>query len=59
MCYSYRFDLKVCDDGKLVQLLCSYRRLSKMSSCLYFKTKRFGDWIVSPSSGKTYSLGVQ
>jgi hypothetical protein len=34
------------------------------SSCLYlktvmfiFKTKRFGDWILSPSSGKTYSIG--
>jgi hypothetical protein len=31
--------------------------LSKMSSCLHFKTQRFGDWILSPSSGKTYSVG--
>jgi hypothetical protein len=22
-----------------------------------FKTQRFGDWILSPSSGKTYSVG--
>jgi hypothetical protein len=29
--------------------------LSKMSSSLYFKTHRFGDWILPPSSGKTYS----
>jgi hypothetical protein len=26
-------------------------------SCLYFKTQRFGDWILSPYSGKTYSVG--
>jgi hypothetical protein len=25
------------------------------SSCLYYKIQRFGDWILSPSSGKTYS----
>jgi hypothetical protein len=31
--------------------------MSKMSSCLYFKTQCFGDWILSPSSGKTYSVG--
>jgi hypothetical protein len=31
--------------------------LSKMSSCLCFKTRRFRDWILSPSSGKTYSVG--
>jgi hypothetical protein len=24
---------------------------------IYLKTKRFGDWILSPSSGKTYSVG--
>jgi hypothetical protein len=39
------FDLKVCDNGKLVQLLHSWTlsiilSLSKMSSCLYFKTQR-------------------
>jgi hypothetical protein len=34
------------------------------SSCLYlktvlfiFQTQRFGDWIMSPSSGKTYTVG--
>jgi hypothetical protein len=26
-------------------------------SCLFFKTQRFGDWILSPSSGKTFSCG--
>jgi hypothetical protein len=26
-------------------------------SCLFFKKQRFGDWILSPSSGKTYSDG--
>jgi hypothetical protein len=26
-------------------------------SCLFFETQRFGDWILSPSSGKTYSVG--
>jgi hypothetical protein len=31
--------------------------LSKTPSCLYFKTQHFGDWILSPSSGKTYSVG--
>jgi hypothetical protein len=29
----------------------------KTSSCLFFKAQRFGDWILSPSSGKTYSSG--
>jgi hypothetical protein len=46
----------------IVQLLCSWTlsivsSLSKMLSCLYFKTQRFGDWILSPSLGKTYSVG--
>jgi hypothetical protein len=27
------------------------------SSCLYLKTQTFGDWILSASSGKTYSVG--
>jgi hypothetical protein len=27
------------------------------SSCLLFKTQRFGEWILSPSSGGTYSVG--
>jgi hypothetical protein len=26
----------------------------KALSCLFFKTQRFRDWILSPSSGKTY-----
>jgi hypothetical protein len=26
-------------------------------SCLLFKIRRFGDWILSPSSGGTYSVG--
>jgi hypothetical protein len=56
-----KYYLKVCDDGKLVQLLRSWTlsivsSLSKMSSCLCFKT-RFGDWILSSSSGKSYSVG--
>jgi hypothetical protein len=45
-----------------VQLLRSWTSsivsfLSKMSSCLYFKTQRFDGWILSLSSGKTYSAG--
>jgi hypothetical protein len=31
--------------------------LSKAPSLLCFKTQRFGDWILSPSSSKTYSVG--
>jgi hypothetical protein len=27
------------------------------SSCLLFKTQRFGDWILSLSSGSSYSVG--
>jgi hypothetical protein len=30
--------------------------LSKTPSCLYFKTQLFGDWVLSPSSGKTYLI---
>jgi hypothetical protein len=29
----------------------------KTPSCLFFKTQSFGDWILSRSSGKTYSVG--
>jgi hypothetical protein len=29
----------------------------KTTSCLCFKTQRFGDWILPPSSCKTYSAG--
>jgi hypothetical protein len=28
------------------------------SSCFSFKTRRFGDWILFPSSGGTYSIGL-
>jgi hypothetical protein len=31
--------------------------LPKTPSCLYFKIQSFGDWIMYPSSGKTYSFG--
>jgi hypothetical protein len=31
--------------------------LSKTQFYLYFKTQRFGDWILSLFSGKTYSVG--
>jgi hypothetical protein len=27
------------------------------SSCHLFKIRRFGDWILSPSSSRTYSVG--
>jgi hypothetical protein len=29
----------------------------KKTSCLFFKTQRFGDWILSPSSVKSTQLG--
>jgi hypothetical protein len=29
----------------------------EMPSFLFFKTQRFGDWILSPSSGEIYSVG--
>jgi hypothetical protein len=56
-----KYDLKVCDDGTVVQILCSWTLsiflpLSKTPSRLFFKILRFGDWILSPSSGKTYSI---
>jgi hypothetical protein len=46
-----RYDLKVCDDGKLVQILgygtvSIVLSLSKMSTCLCSKTQRFGDWTI-------------
>jgi hypothetical protein len=31
--------------------------LPKTLAYLFFKTQRFGDWILSPSSGKTYAVG--
>jgi hypothetical protein len=44
-----KYDLKICDDGTLIQILCFWT----LSIALFlFKTQRFGDWILSPSSGK-------
>jgi hypothetical protein len=31
----------------------------KIPPCLYYKTHRFIDWILSPSSGKTYIIGPE
>jgi hypothetical protein len=47
---------------ELVQLFCFWTYPSsclylKTPSFLFFKTQRFGGWILSPSSGKTYSVG--
>jgi hypothetical protein len=46
----------------LGQILCFWilsivLSLSKTPSCLFFKTQRFRVWVLSPSSGKTYSVG--
>jgi hypothetical protein len=32
--------------------------LNITSSCLLFKTERFEDWILPPSSGSAYSVGL-
>jgi hypothetical protein len=46
-----------------LQILCFWTSsiillsLSKTPSCLYYKTQRFRDWILSPSSGKALSIG--
>jgi hypothetical protein len=58
----YRLIIKSDDDCTLVQILNFWTlsivlSLSKTPSCLCFKTQRFGDGILSPSSGKTYSIG--
>jgi hypothetical protein len=55
-------DLKVCDDRTVVQILRFWTLsivwpLSKTPFYLFIKTQRFRDWILSPSSGKTYSVG--
>jgi hypothetical protein len=47
-------DLKVCGDYTLIQILSSWLLLIVLN---LFKTQRFGYWILSPSSGKTYSVG--
>jgi hypothetical protein len=51
---SETIDLKVCDNGILIQLLCFW------TLCIIlflFKTQRFVDWILSLSSGGTYLVG--
>jgi hypothetical protein len=35
-----------------------HRRFYLKTALFIFKTQRFGDWILSPSSGKTYSVGL-
>jgi hypothetical protein len=57
-------DVKLCDEGTLVQMLCFCTlsivlSLSKKPSCLFFKTQGCGNWILSLSSGKTYSVWAQ
>jgi hypothetical protein len=49
-----KWDLKFCDDDTLIQILCS---LALSIIQFLFKTQRFGDRIMSRSSGKTYSAG--
>jgi hypothetical protein len=49
--FIFGWDLNVCDDGILLQVL-SFWILSIVLS-IFQKTKLFGDWILSPSSGKT------
>jgi hypothetical protein len=50
---TYRI-LLLYDLGHIIQIL----RFWTLSIVLFlFKTQRFGDWIVSPSLGKTYSVG--
>jgi hypothetical protein len=45
-----------------VQILCFWTLsiILSLSKTLpvYFSKQRFGDWILSPSSGKTYSVGT-
>jgi hypothetical protein len=55
-------DLEVCDDDTLVQALYFWTIsivlfLSKTPFSLCFQTQRFGDWILFPSSAKTYLVG--
>jgi hypothetical protein len=47
------YDLKVCDDGSLIKFYCVWT----LSTVLFLlkNPQRFGDWIMSPSSGGTYS----
>jgi hypothetical protein len=50
------YDLKVCDDGILMQH--NYHNSGYYpSSCLLFKTQRFGDWILSEPLSGIYSVG--
>jgi hypothetical protein len=45
------FNAMLCKDVTITVLDIIY------PSVLYFKTRRFGDWILAPSSGGTYSNG--
>jgi hypothetical protein len=49
------FDLKVCDEGMLIQLLYFWI----LSNVLLFiwNTQRLGCWILSPKKGEKYSVG--
>jgi hypothetical protein len=47
------FLLLFCEDGILIQLLCFWTLFVVQ---FVFKTQRFGDWILSPSSGRNYSV---
>jgi hypothetical protein len=58
----WQFLIILISDTVLVQILCFWTlsivfSLTKTSSCLFFKIQRFGDWILSSYSGKTYSFG--
>jgi hypothetical protein len=39
--------------SKILWRLVYYKIIDFLSSCFLFKTQRFGDWILSPSSGKS------
>jgi hypothetical protein len=55
--FFFKYALKFCDDGTLVQILRFWTlsivlSLFNTSLCFSFKTHRFGNWNLSPSSGK-------
>jgi hypothetical protein len=54
--------LKLSSRNNCIQILCCLTlvivlSLSKNTVLFYFKTQRFGDWILSSSSGNTFSFG--
>jgi hypothetical protein len=58
-----KYDLKVCDDGTLVQILRFWTlsiilSLSKTSSCLSSKRQRFGDWILLKLLSSVQSIEI-